>query len=141
MRTIFTNFVHCARSLCREREQLIQQQRDMQHTLNTLHQSHQSLPPSPPTPLALYPRKINRDYNPETTLNDDHHHRPPSHSASVAIAMQDDRARTPDDEDDDDDDEDDSMHNDIGMYCIEMASLICPPNSPLHLIYTIKING
>lgn len=101
----------------RERERERDRDRDQQLSREPLpphqQQAHQPLPPSPPTPLALYPRKVNRDYNSEPGMNDDHHHLPPPHSASVA--MQDERARTPDDEDDD---EDDPMHNDIGMHRI-----------------------
>lgn len=62
--------------------------------------------------MALYQRKVNRDYNPETAMNDDYHHLPPPHSAS--IAMLDERAKTPDE--DDDDDEDDPMHT--GMSAV-----------------------
>lgn len=99
---------------CELEQQLHQQSREVQSTLSTLHQSHQSLP-SPPTPSGLYPRKINRDYNPEPIMNDEHHQLLLPHSASAS--MHNVQARTPEDEDDDDD-EDDSMHNDIGTIYI-----------------------
>lgn len=91
----------------RSHERQSERQQPLQH----------QLPPSPPTPLALYPRKLNRDYSIESTLNDEnpshhhHHHQHPKHSA-----IHDDRVRTPEEYDEDDEEEDDNMSNENGLY-------------------------